>query len=170
MTVGDDGGVAARKGAKPAAASAPRLGRGEYVVYPGGPTAIYDLLERLTRVAGDSPDFGTAGISLDRKRLVVRWFGELPDAVRAVVRDHPGFDVVVQQTEFRPGDLTAEAQRLVRDHPGLVAAASARPEGDGIEVLVPPAVADAAGGAEAAVAGLPAAFPLVAEVGDAPPA
>jgi len=136
------------------------------VAYPGGPAAIYDLLERLTAAAGDSPDLGVPGISLDRTRLTVRWFGELPDAVRAVLRDHPGFDVTVQQTAFRPGDLATEADRLAAEHPVVVAAATARPEGDGIEVLVLPAVAGTAGGAERALAGVTSAYPLFAEVGD----
>jgi hypothetical protein len=158
------------KGSKKASAGpAPRLGHGEFVTYPGGPTAIYDLLERLSAVAGDSPHFGTAGISLDRKRLVVRWFGELPDAVQQVV-DSAGPDVAVDvlSTELRPGDLRAEAERLVREHPTVLAAATARPEGDGIEVLVPPAVADAAGGLEQALAGISSDVPLFAEVGEAP--
>jgi len=162
--------MAARKGSGKRPQAAPRLGHGEFVTYPGGPTAIYDLLERLSAVAGDSPDFGTAGISLDRTRLVVRWFGELPEPVRALLADSPGFEVTVQQTEFRPGDLRAEAERLLREHPAVLAAATARPEGDGIEVLVPPAVAEVAGGAEQAVAQLGSGVPLFAEVGEAPPA
>ena len=160
--------MAARKGAK-RAAPAPRLGRGEFVAWPGGPTAVYDLLERLAAAAGDSPDAGTHGISLDRTRLVVRWFGELPAAVQAVLRDAGGVEVSVQQTAFRPGDLAAEADRLVAGHPDVVAAATPRPEGDGIEVLVPPAVAEGAGGAEQALVGVPSAFPLFAEVGEASP-
>ena len=160
--------MAARKGAK-RAALAPRLGRGEFVAYPGGPAAVYDLLERLAAVAGDSPDAGTHGISLDRKRLVVRWFGELPDEVQAVLRDHPGFEVTVQQTAFRPGDLAAEAERLAADHRDVVAAATPRPEGDGIEVLVPPAVAGSAGGAAQALADVVSTHPLFAEVGEPAP-
>jgi hypothetical protein len=165
----DDDRMAARKGpGKARPGPAPRLGRGEFVAYPGGPAATYDLLERLSAAAGDSPDFGTPGISLDRTRLVVRWFGELPDLVQSVIADHPGFEVTVQQTAFRPGDLAAEAARLAREHPGVVAAATPRPEGDGIEVLVPPVVADAAGGAEQALAGIVSGFPVFAELGEAP--
>src|SRR4051812_50106273 len=74
---------------KTGAAPAPRLGHGEYVVYPGTRAEVYDLLERLSAAAGDSPDFGTPGISLDRTRLTVRWFGGLPPAVQAGV-DPPG--------------------------------------------------------------------------------
>ena len=162
--------MAARKGGgKQPAKAAPRLGHGEFVTYPGGPTAIYDLLERLSAAAGDSPDFGTPGISLDRKRLVVRWYGELPARLQALLAD-PGVEVTVQQTPFRPGELRTEAERLLRDHADVLAAATARPEGDGIEVLVPAAVAAAAGGAEQAVTTVGSAYPLFAEVGEASPA
>jgi hypothetical protein len=153
------------------AAPAPRLGHGDYVVYPGTRAEVYDLLERLSAAAGDSPDFGTPGISLDRTRLTVRWSGDLPPAVQAVL-DSAGADlrVVVQQTRFRPGDLRAEATRLAGEHRDVVAAATARPEGDGVDVLVPPAVAETAGGADAALSGVRSAFPLFAEVGEAPQA
>ena len=160
-----------RAGQRGPAAPAPRLGHGEYVVYPGTRAEVYDLLERLSAAAGDSPDFGTPGISLDRTRLTVRWFGDLPPAVRVVVdAAGVGLDVEVGQTAFRPGDLRAEAERLAAEHPGLVAAAIARPEGDGIDVLVLPAVADAAGTAEQALAraGVGSQFPVWAEIGNAP--
>ena len=160
--------MAKRRGGRPAPAG--RVGHGEFVVYPGVPGGVYDLLERLTAVAGDSPDLGTPGISLDRTRLTVRWFGELPAAVRAVLDSAgPGFEVTVQPTDLRPGDLRAEAGRLLREHADVVAAATARPEGDGIDVLVPPDVAAAAGGAGQALtaAGVSSVVPLFAEVGEA---
>jgi len=160
--------MAARKGSKKHAQPAPGLGHGEYVVYPGTRAEVYDLLERLSAAAGDSPDFGTPGLSLDRARLTVRWSGALPPAVRAVVDSAgTGVAVTVVPTAFRPGDLRAEATRLVAEHGDVVGHATARPEGDGIEVLVPPVVAEAAGGAAAAVAGVRSAFPLFAEVGEA---
>jgi hypothetical protein len=145
------------------------VGHGEYVVYPGTRAELYDCLERLTAAAGDSPDFGTPGISLDRTRLTVRWFGELPATVQAALADHPGFEVAVQQVAFRPADLRAEAARLAREHAGVVAAATARPEGDGIEVLVPPAAVERAGGARQALTagGVRSDVPLFAEVGEA---
>jgi hypothetical protein len=167
----DDEGMAARKGPKRAGSPSGSVGHGEFVVYPGVPTGIYDVLERVSAAAGDSPDFGSPGISLDRTRLTVRWFGALPPVVQAVIDSAGvGFEVVVQPTGFRPGDLRAEAERLVREHTGVVAAATARPEGDGIEVLVHPLVADVAGGAEAALAGegITSEFPLFPEIGDAP--
>jgi hypothetical protein len=166
--------MAARKGSRRAPAGAPSgsVGHGEFVVYPGVPSGIYDVLERLSAAAGDSPDFGTTGISLDRTRLTVRWFGDLPAGVQAVLDSAgEGFEVVVQPTEFRPGDLRAVAARLAGEHGDVVAAASARPEGDGIEVLVPPVVAEAAGGPRQALAaaGVTSDVPLFAEIGDAPP-
>lgn len=145
----------------------PGVAHGEYVVYPGTRAEVYDLLERLSEAAGDSPDSGTTGLSLDRTRVTVRWFGELPNRVRRVVdAAGDGLTVVVAATEFRPGDLRAEAIRLAAEHPDVVAAASARPEGDGVEVLVSPAVAEAAGGAEQALAGVASGFPLFAEIGE----
>ena len=51
-----------RPGQSKPAAPAPRLGHGEFVVYPGTRAEVYDLLERLSAAAGDSPDFGTPGI------------------------------------------------------------------------------------------------------------
>ena len=162
--------MAKGSGSKRRAAATGSVGPGEFVVYPGVASGIYELLERLSAVAGDSPDLGTPGISLDRTRLTVRWYGEVPAAVRAVLDGHPGVDVAVQPTDFRPGDLRAEAERLVREHGAVVAAATARPEGDGIEVLVPPRLAAAAGGAAQALAaaGVGSAVPLFAEVGEAP--
>jgi hypothetical protein len=172
----EDVGMAARKGSgkrsgKPAA-TAGTVGHGEFVMYPGVPAGVYDLLERLSAAAGDSPDFGSPGISLDRTRVTVRWFGELPPAARSLVDAATGFDVAVESTEFRPGDLRAEAERLLREHAPAVTGATARPEGDGIDVLVAPAAAEAAGGAQEALAaaGVTSEFPLVPEVGDALPA
>jgi hypothetical protein len=162
-----------KKTAGPTGRGAPSggVGHGEFVVYPGVPGGMYDLLERVSAAAGDSPDFGSPGISLDRTRLTLRWFGELPPAVQALVDGHCGFDVVVEQTEFRPGDLRAEAERLVGEHAPVVQAASARPTGDGIDVLVSPEAAASGGGAEAAATehGVVSEFPLVVEVGSAVP-
>jgi hypothetical protein len=152
------------------AAPAGSVGRGEFVVYPGGPTAIYDLLERLSAAAGDAPEYGTPGISLDRTRLTVRWFGEPPAAVQRVLDGAQGFELTVVATDFLPADLRAEAERLLAEHPGLVTSARERPEGDGIDVLVAPPAAEAAGSPEAALteAGAGSSFPLFAEAGEAP--
>jgi hypothetical protein len=162
-----------RKGAGPKAQAAPAgaVGHGEFVVYPGVPGGMYELLERVSAAVGDSPDLGSPGISLDRTRLTLRWYGEPPAELQGLADGAAGFDVVVEQTEFRPGDLRVEAERLVREHAPAVQSASARPTGDGIDVAVPPAAAAAAGGAEAAVAerGVVGRFPLFIEVGSAVP-
>jgi hypothetical protein len=165
--------MAARKGSRRAATEAPSgsVGHGEFVVYPGVPAGIYDVLERLSVAAGESPDFGSPGIGLDRTRLTVRWFGAPPPAVQAVIDSAGvGFAIVVQQTEFRPGDLRAEAARLLQEHADVVTSARPRPEGDGLEVLVAPQAAEAAGSPEAALAqeGVTSDVPLFAEIGDAP--
>jgi hypothetical protein len=163
--------MARRTQAARSATPSPGVAHGEYVMYPGTPREVYDLLERLSEAAGGSPDFGTPGVSLDRTRLTVRWFGALPAAVQRVV-DSAGGDLLVQvqATEFRPGELRAEAERLARDHATVVVAATARPEGDGIDVLVPRAVAEEAGGAGRALVGVGSTYPLFAEVGEAAPA
>ena len=161
--------MAARKG--PRRQPAPALGHGEYVVYPGTRAEVYDLLERLSAAAGDSPDFGTPGVSLDRTRLTVRWFGEPPAAVARVLASADGFTVAVQPTRFRPGDLRAEADPLAAAHGSVVQHAPAPPAGDGIDVLVPPSALVAAGtpaGALAA-AGVDSPFPLFPEEGAEPP-
>jgi hypothetical protein len=162
----------ASSGGKRPAAPSGRVEHGEFVVYPGVPGGIYDLLERLAAEAGDSPDFGTPGISLDRTRLILRWYGEPPAAVRALADAATGFDVVMAETPFRPGDLRAEAARLLHEHAGVLTGARARPEGDGIDLLVAPGAAEAAGGPSEALAqaGVVSGFPLLAEVGEAPPA
>ncbi|MGY1750033.1 hypothetical protein [Modestobacter sp. SYSU DS0511] len=164
--------MAPRKQPRRSAPPSPGVGHGEYVMYPGTRAEVYDLLERLSTAAGDSPDYGTPGLSLDRTRLTVRWFGDLPAHVRKVVdAAGEGLTVVVQRTEFRPGDLRAEAERIAAEHAPVVQAASARPEGDGVDLLVAPDAVQAAGSAETAVleAGVESGFPLFPEAGEAQP-
>jgi hypothetical protein len=162
------GGMSPRKQPRRSAPSAPGVAHGEYVVYPGTRREVYDLLERLSAAAGDSPDFGTPGLSLDRTRLTVRWFGEPPREVRRIVEQAAaGLTVVVEPTEFRPGDLRREAERLLREHAPVLQSASARPEGDGIDLVIAPDAVRVAGGAATAVldAGIESGFPLFPEVG-----
>jgi hypothetical protein len=84
--------------------------------------------------------------------------------VQAVVDGAADVTVVVQAVPFRPGDLRAEADRLRRERGDVVAAATARPEGDGIDVLVPPG--DGTPDETLSAAGVTSAFPLFAEVGE----
>jgi len=158
-----------RKQPRRSARPSPVLGHGEFVMYPGTRGEVYDLLERLSAAAGESPDFGTIGLSLDRTRLTVRWFGEPPREVQRVVDSAgEGLAVTVVRTEFRPGDLRAEADRLAREHAAVVRSARARPEGDGVDLFLAPEAVQRAGSPATAVleAGIESGFPLFPEIAD----
>ncbi|MGY2080570.1 hypothetical protein [Modestobacter sp. SYSU DS0657] len=146
----------------------------EQLTSPPVTVQVYGFIDRVRAAAGDCPDFGDVEISSDRTRLTVRWYGELPPAVQAVVDDpgDAGVEVVVEQTRFRPGELQAEAQRLITDHPDVVTATGSRPAGDGIDVTVRSSAADRHGSPERALehAGVRSAFPLFASAGDIVPA
>ncbi|MGY2080569.1 hypothetical protein [Modestobacter sp. SYSU DS0657] len=125
-------------------------------------TSAVAFLDRVRAAAGDSPDHGVPSMSDDRTRVTIRWYGELPPAVQAVVDDpgDPGVEVVVEHIRFRPGDLSDEAQRLIR-LPG-VTGVRPHPGGDGIDVDLLPGLVEAAGSPEAAAAahGVTSRFPL----------
>lgn len=146
----------------------------EQLALPPVSTEMLTAMDRLRAAAGDSRDFGRPEISLDRTRVVVRWYGDVPDAVQAVVDEYAegAFTIVVEPTRFRPGDLRAEAERLIREHPGVVVGVGARPAGDGIDLMVDTAVAEAAGGADAALEerGVVSRFPLFPRAGNVVPA
>ncbi|MGY1750035.1 hypothetical protein [Modestobacter sp. SYSU DS0511] len=135
---------------------------------------LYALIERVRAAAGGSPDFGDVELGRDRDTLTVRWYGDLPPAVRAVVDDpgDAGVEVVVEQTRFRVGDLRAEADRLFTEHPGRLTAIGLRPAGDGIDVMVRSTVAERFGGAQKALerSGVRSDFPLFATAGEIVPA
>jgi hypothetical protein len=79
-----------------------------------------------------------------------------------------GLAVTVVRTEFRPGDLRAEADRLAREHTSVVRSAGARPEGDGVDLLLAPEAVQRAGSPATAVleAGIESGFPLFPEIAD----
>ena len=147
---------------------------GEYLAYPPVPAQMHELLDRLSRQFDGSPDFGSPEISLDRTHVVVRWHGRPPADLQELLdayADAP-FEVVLEPTDYPTGELRAEAQRLVGDHAPVVQAAGPRPAGDGVDVLVSPDAADAAGSAEAALEahGIDSDYPLYLEVGGVVPA
>jgi hypothetical protein len=150
------------------------LGTGEYLTLPPVPSGMYELLDRLTARFGDSTDFGTPEISLDRTRVVVRWYGAAPSTLQELLGEYADapWDVVLEPTEFPPGELRAEAQRLVRDHAPVVQGAGTRPSGDGVDLMLSTDAVDAAGSAEAALAahGIVSDYPLFVEVGSIVPA
>ncbi len=96
--------------------------------------------------------------------MIVRWHGDSPPALRRQLDEYADADfaVVLEQTDYPPGDLQAEAERLVRDHALVMQAAGPRPAGDGLEVIVSSDAADAAGSAEAALLahGITSDYPL----------
>lgn len=150
------------------------LGPGEYLAYPPVPAQMRELLDRLSAQFAGSPDFGSPEISLDRTRVVVRWHGRPPAGLQALLDEYADvpFDVVLDPTQYPTGELRAEVERLVRDHAPIVQAASVRPSGDGVDVLVSTEAVDAAGSAEAALKahGIDSDYPLFLEVGGVVPA
>ena len=121
-------------------------------------------VDRLRAASAGHPDAGEPELSLDRTQVVLRWHGDVPDAVQAVVDDYTSgpFTVVVAQTPFRYGELRDEASRLITAHPGVVVGVGPRHTGDGIDLMIPPEVVAAAGGLEQAMAeaGVVSRFPL----------
>jgi len=146
----------------------------ESLEYPPVTTDMITALDRVRAAAGGSPDFGDPEITLDRTQVVVRWHGDVPDAVQAVVDAYAEgpFAMQVEQILFRPGDLRAEADRLIREHPGVVTGVGARPTGDGIDIMIADEVVDQAGGLDQALErnAVVSAFPLFATAGSITPA
>lgn len=150
------------------------LGPGEYLAHPPVPARMQELLDRLSRRFDGSPDFGSSEIGLDRTHVVVRWHGRPPADLQELLDEYVDapFEVVLEPTDYPPGELRAEAQRLVRAHAPIVQAAGPRPAGDGVNVLVSTEAVDAAGSAEAALEahGIDSDYPLYLEVGGVVPA
>jgi hypothetical protein len=128
------------------------------------PYEQFTFTERLHALAGDSHDFGVID-ARDRSVLVVRWFGEPPAAVGALIEEYADapFAIRVEATRFRPGDLRAEARRLLREHPGVVTVTYPRNEGDGVGVGIDPSVASSPGEADLERLGVISRFPLFPE-------
>ncbi|PZA21462.1 hypothetical protein DMO24_10130 [Modestobacter versicolor] len=123
--------------------------------------AMIEAVDRLRAAAGDSPDSGGPGISLDRTQVYLRWHGPVPAAVQAVVDRYAGapFTVEVRSVPFPPGEVFEEAGRLLTEHPAVT---STSPRDDGIDVMIHPEVVEAAGGLHEALArhGIVSRFPL----------
>jgi hypothetical protein len=128
------------------------------------PHEQFTFTERLHALAGDSPDFGVID-ARDRSVLVVRWFGEPPAAVGALIEEYADapFDIRVELTRFRPGDLRAEARRLLQEHPGVVTVTFPRNEGDGVGVGIDPSVVSSPDEADLERLGVTSRFPLFPE-------
>ena len=137
---------------------------GELLAYPPVTMDMMTAVDRLRAASAGHPDAGEPEFGLDRTQVVLRWHGDVPDAVQAVVDDYASgpFTVVVAQTPFRYAELRDEASRLITDHPGVIVGIGPRNTGDGIDLMIPPEVVAAAGGLDEALAdnGVVSRFPL----------
>jgi hypothetical protein len=150
-------------------------GDGQPLLPPPADTTV-GFGERVHAELGYFPEFGGTAIDRDRTRFTIRWHGEVPAVLREIVDDyapHAPFDIVIEDTEFLPGDLRAEAGRLILEHSPVIQGAGPRPAGDGVDVTVSPEAVRRAGSAEAALAdnGVVSDYPIyVLSVGDIEPA
>jgi hypothetical protein len=105
-------------------------------------TELLELQNALHARFGDSPDLGTTEISPDGTVFTIRWFGDPPAALLALVDSYRAapFATRLELTRFRPGDLAAEASRLLRENPGVVTMTGPRNEGDGVIVGTDPGI------------------------------
>ena len=146
----------------------------EDLAYPPVTTEMTAALDQLRAAAGGSPDFAGPELSADRTRIIVRWYGEVPGDVQAVVDAHAtgAVTMVVEQVPFRPADLQEEVDRLFREHPGVITAIGVRSAGDGIDLMISEQVVAEAGGLDEALAdhGVVSEFPLFPSAGSVVPA
>jgi hypothetical protein len=128
------------------------------------PYEQFTFTERLHALAGNSPDFGVVD-ARDRALLVVHWYGEPPVEVSALIEEYADapFDIRVESTRFRPGDLTTEARRLLEAHPGVVTGTFPRNEGDGVGLGIDPSVAASPDHGDLKRLGITSRFPLFPE-------
>jgi hypothetical protein len=131
---------------------------------------LVGLQNALHERFGDSPDLGTQEISRDRTVFTIRWFGNPPAQLLALVESYQDapFEIRLEQTRFRPGDLLAEARRLLSEHPGVVTGAGPRNEGNGVTVSIDPAVAADPDETTLRSLGITSRFPLFPEAMSAP--
>jgi hypothetical protein len=134
----------------------------ELLALPMMPAEMSALADAVQQRFANSPDLGTTEISLDRTVLTVRWFGDPPPELRTMLDAHQDapFEIRLEQTRFRQGDLMTEAGRLLREHPGVVTVTGTRNEGDGVIVGIDPEVIDSPDQADLAAYGITSRFPL----------
>jgi hypothetical protein len=137
----------------------------EKLMLPLEPMEMHELQDALMGRFGDSPDLGTQEISLDRRVFTIRWHGDPPAELRALAesyRDAP-FEIRLERTRFRTGELSAEAGRLLREHTGVVTVTGPRNEGDGVIVGLDPEVVDDPDAETLRSLGITSRFPLFPE-------
>jgi hypothetical protein len=110
---------------------------------------MIEVRDGIVDVFGRSHNFGISEISLDRKKLIIRWHGPVPQRMKQMAAvDTEGFSVTIEGTEYPHGELDREARRLVAESTGTITGAAASPSGDGILVDVDPKASGAAVDAE----------------------
>lgn len=146
------------------------LGAGEVLEYPPVPEEMSLLLDRVAKEFGHSPDYGTSEISLDREVLILRWYGEPPTELVALGDEYADapFEIRLDETQYRTGELSAESRRLLEENPGVVTSAGPRNEGDGVNVGIDPDVATRPDAALLESLGITSGFPLFPESMSAP--
>jgi hypothetical protein len=134
------------------------------------PSEVLTFQNRLQERFGDSPDLGTSSVEDGYSRVVVRWHGDLPTDLLALVEQYADapFEVRVEQTRFRQGALLEEARRLVEQHPGVVTGAGPRTEGDGVTVGIDPALVGDPRPGDLVALGISSRFPLFPEAMEQP--
>jgi hypothetical protein len=138
----------------------------EMLMLPPEPMELHELQDALAGRFGSSPDLGTQEISIDRRVFTIRWHGDPPAELRSLVgsyRDAP-FEIRLERTRFRQGDLSAEAGRLLREHTGVVTVTGPRNEGDGVTVGLDPEVVADPDAETLRSLGITSRFPLFPEV------
>jgi hypothetical protein len=137
------------------------------------PLELLTFQNRLHELFGNSPDLGTSSVADRHGQVVVRWYGDPPAELLALVEQYAEapFEIRLEQTRFRPGDLLDEARRLLQDHPGVVTGTGPRTEGDGVTVGIDPALSGDPGPEDLVALGVTSRFPLFPEaVGQPVPA
>ena len=141
-------GVADSPGATPTLSAAPSLvpttpptdgglAPGESITVPMSEEVIL-VVNGITAAVGSDPEFGNLEIDDVSGGLLLRWYGEPPEALLSSIRaDHPTVPVELRQVDLLPGDLRDAARQLLEsEHDAGVGAAGVRNDCTGITVMV----------------------------------
>jgi hypothetical protein len=128
------------------------------------PLEMLTFQNRLHEQFGKSRDLGTMELE-DGTTLIVRWHGDPPAQLQELIDEYVDapFEIRLEGTRFRPGDLQEEAGRLVREHPGVVTGAGPRTAGDGVTVGLDPALSSDPDRDDLDSLGITSRFPLFPE-------
>lgn len=105
----------------------------EQLALPAVPKEMNDLAASLSEQYGTDPQFSAVEVTRDRTQVIVYWHGEITTELARDTSTVPSVEVVIEQTEFMPGELRDAARRLVESD-ARVASAAALYDGSGIRV------------------------------------